>query len=125
MPEPESTGSTTRLCVLEFYEAVTGIETDLAGSGTAPTGSGPCCGWPTSERDWRGGREPAREVVRGTGFRNYVTEEPLTREEAEQMIEDYYEEWGWDRRSGVPTADRLEELGLTKDESQSGAELRP
>jgi aldehyde:ferredoxin oxidoreductase len=41
-----------------------------------------------------------------------MTEEPLRREEAREMIGDYYEEWGWDRSSGVPSAARLEELGL-------------
>jgi aldehyde:ferredoxin oxidoreductase len=37
------------------------------------------------------------------------------------MVEDYYEEWGWDGRSGVPTARRLEELGLTEAGSPPGA----
>jgi aldehyde:ferredoxin oxidoreductase len=78
-------------------------------------------------------REDLREVgeslperwFEAPGFKNYVTEEPLSREEAEQMIEDYFEEWGWDGRSGVPTDDRLEELRLTRDASRSGSELHP
>jgi aldehyde:ferredoxin oxidoreductase len=47
------------------------------------------------------------------GFKNYVSEEPLSSEEADHMIEDYYEEWGWDRKTGAPTPRRLAELGLT------------
>ncbi len=37
----------------------------------------------------------------------------LQRREIEQMAADYYEEWGWDRETGAPTARRLAELGLT------------
>jgi len=49
----------------------------------------------------------------------------LSSEEAEHMIEDYYEEWSWDRKTGAPTARRLAELGLTKDESPTaGAHQR-
>jgi aldehyde:ferredoxin oxidoreductase len=46
------------------------------------------------------------------GFKEYVAENPLERQEAEQMVEDYYEEWGWDRKTGIPSAQVLEELGL-------------
>jgi len=48
-------------------------------------------------------------------IKDYLTEKPLGRQESEQMIEDYYEEWGWDRKTGVPTAQVLRELGLTDD----------
>jgi aldehyde:ferredoxin oxidoreductase len=69
-----------------------------------------------------GGAESLPEKwFEASGFNNYVTEEALSREEAEQMVEDYYEEWGWDRSSGIPTADRLEELGLAGNGSGSGA----
>ena len=47
------------------------------------------------------------------GFKDYVTEQPLERQEAERMIEDYYGEWGWDRKTGIPTAQGLDALGLT------------
>ena len=49
------------------------------------------------------------------GFKDYASETPLRREDAQHMIQDYYDEWGWDRTSGVPTPARLAELGLTKD----------
>ena len=47
-----------------------------------------------------------------SGFKNYVTEKPLTREDIKRMVEDYYEEWGWNRTTGVPTPEVLEKLGL-------------
>ncbi len=46
------------------------------------------------------------------GFLDYVTEEPLTVEQAEGMIDDYFLEWGWDPKSGVPTPECLQRLGL-------------
>ena len=107
------------LCA-QFYEAVTGIETDRTELGHR------------ADRVWtllrmanlREGSETGEEGLPErwfgeSGFKSYATEEPLRREEAEQMIEDYYREWGWDGRSGVPTTRRLEELGLMKDGSGS------
>jgi len=100
------------LCA-ELYEAVTGIETDVPGLRARV------------DRVWtllrmanlREGLGRSDESLpdrwfEEPGFKNYLTGEPLSREEVEQMIEDYYEEWGWDKASGVPTAARLEELGL-------------
>jgi len=29
------------------------------------------------------------------------------------MVEDYYAEWGWDRKTGVPAPETLEHLGLS------------
>jgi aldehyde:ferredoxin oxidoreductase len=48
----------------------------------------------------------------GICARDYVTENPLTSGEAETMIEDYYDEQGWDRKTGIPGRTRLEDLGL-------------
>ena len=97
----------------EFYQAVTGIETDPAELGRR------------ADRVWtllrmaniREGLEGREESLPeqwfdSSGFKDYVTEEPLNRDEVRRMIGDYYEEWGWDRSSGIPTAARLEELGL-------------
>jgi len=97
----------------EFYQAVTGIETDPAELGRR------------ADRVWtllrmaslregleREGESFPEQWFEAPGFKNYVTEEPLKREEAQEMIEDYYEEWGWDRKTGIPSAARLEELGL-------------
>jgi len=38
--------------------------------------------------------------------------QPLGRGDAEQMLDDYYDERGWDERSGIPTAGKLASLGL-------------
>jgi len=46
------------------------------------------------------------------GFRNYLTSRPITSRDIECMIDDYYDEQGWDRATGVPTEWRLGELGL-------------
>ena len=37
---------------------------------------------------------------------------PIPRNEVQKLIEEYYEERGWDRE-GIPTQDKLEELGLS------------
>lgn len=97
----------------ELYEAVTGIPTDLAGLGKRVN------------RIWtlyrlanvREGMNRKDETVpeqwfQEPGFRNYVTEEPISRQEVDQMIDDYYEEWGWDKKTGIPTDKALRELGL-------------
>jgi len=103
------------LCA-EFYQAVTGIKTDLPELRKRV------------DRVWtllrmanvREGLDRKAEALpekwfEVPGFKDYLTEKPLNRQDSERMIEDYYEEWGWDRKTGVPTAHVLKELGLTKD----------
>jgi aldehyde:ferredoxin oxidoreductase len=103
------------LCA-ELYQAVTGIETDAPELGQRV------------DRVWtllrmanlRQGLDAKDEALpekwfQAPGFKDYVTESPLERERAEQMIQDYYDEWGWDQRSGAPSAALLAELGLTQD----------
>ncbi len=46
------------------------------------------------------------------GFRDYLSDAPVTREALEEMVGDYYDEQGWDPETGIPTRRRLEELGL-------------
>jgi len=46
------------------------------------------------------------------GFKEYVTETSLSPDDVIQMIEDYYAEWGWDRKTGEPSPAVLEKLGL-------------
>jgi aldehyde:ferredoxin oxidoreductase len=100
------------LCA-ELYEAVTGIPTDLDVLRLR------------ADRVWtlykminvrEGiGREteavPPR-WVNGAGFKNYVTDQQLQRREIEQMAADYYQEWGWNQKSGAPTPGALRKLGL-------------
>jgi len=56
---------------------------------------------------------PPQRWFETPGFNNYLTEKPLNREELDRMIEDYYEEWGWDRKTGIPTERALKDLSLT------------
>ncbi len=37
---------------------------------------------------------------------------PLTKEDIERLLDDYYNERGWDIATGIPTPQKLEELGL-------------
>jgi aldehyde:ferredoxin oxidoreductase len=96
-----------------FYEAVTGIKTD-----PESLRQGVDRGWTLLRlANVREGFGRADDALPGQwfgekGFKDSVTDKPLTMEEAEGMIEDYYEEQGWDRKTGIPTRDRLEELGL-------------
>lgn len=46
------------------------------------------------------------------GFKDYLSERPLSREDVDKMIEDYYEEQGWDPKTGIPTGQRILQLGL-------------
>ncbi|MBW2284910.1 MAG: hypothetical protein JRF65_09960 [Deltaproteobacteria bacterium] len=107
------------LCV-DFYGAVTGFETDLPAF------------MKRVDRVWtllrmanvrEGMVRQVHETLpeqwfKAPGFKDYASEKPLDRRAAERMIEDYYEEWGWDGKTGVPTAASLKELGL------EGAELQ-
>jgi aldehyde:ferredoxin oxidoreductase len=43
---------------------------------------------------------------------NYERTSTLTREDVERFLDDYYDERGYDRQSGLPTRQKLEELGL-------------
>lgn len=43
---------------------------------------------------------------------DYYRTEEMTREFMEGLLNDYYDERGWDQAGGVPTAAKLEELGL-------------
>lgn len=101
------------LCA-DFYEAVTGIKTDIEALRHR------------AGRIWtlyrmanirEGFEKEDLEMLPDQwfgekGFKDYVTGEPLTKDQAQRMIEDYYEEWGWDRRTGKPTRKGLEDLNL-------------
>ncbi|MBU2549368.1 MAG: hypothetical protein KKB20_13200 [Proteobacteria bacterium] len=101
------------LCA-RLYEAVTGIETDLAALRHRV------------DRVWtlyrmmnlrEGFQRSVEEALperwfREAGFKDYVTGQALSLAEASGMIEDYYDEWGWDKQTGVPSAEELGRLGL-------------
>ncbi len=54
-------------------------------------------------------------IKRGDGelrMMDYYKTTVLTEEDMEQMLDDYYDERGWDRERGAPTLEKLRELGL-------------
>lgn len=96
------------------YEAVTGIETSLAELRRR------------ADRAWtllrminlRDGLQRERDESLpqqwfGKGrFKEYVSGNELSPQEAQAMIEDYYRAWDWDPETGEPTKHVLEKLGL-------------
>ena len=101
-----------RLCAA-LYEAVTGIKTDLDALGLR------------ADRAWtllrmanvragitRNDDAAPEKWFEEPAFQEYVTERPLHYTAVERMIDDYYDEQGWDLHTGIPTTERLQELGL-------------
>lgn len=103
------------LCA-QLYETVTGIQTDLPALRERV------------DRVWtlyrmanlreglepRNAEAPPEQWFGDAGFKEYLSGQPLTRSETESMISDYYNEWGWDPKAGVPTAQELDRLGLAR-----------
>jgi len=104
----------------ELYSAVTGIEvtpTDLKAA---------------SERVWnlwkmlnykagfdRKDDEPPEiwfQPLKGEdkeyNLKDYFFAVPLAREDVDRLLDDYYDERGWDKKTSLPTAKKLKELGL-------------
>ena len=50
----------------------------------------------------------------GTEYRmmDYFKSNTLGQEDVERLVEDYYDERGWDKKTGIPTPEKLKELGL-------------
>jgi len=55
-------------------------------------------------------------------FQEYTGKGELTKEEVEKMLDEYYEERGWSKETGIPTRQKLIELGL-QEELKSLGEL--
>ena len=103
-----------------LYSAVTGIDTTPADLKLA------------SERVWnlwkllnyragfdRKDDEPPEiwfQPLKGEGKEYHLTDyfkiTRLTKEDVNRLLDDYYDERGWDKKSGLPTVKKLEELGL-------------
>ena len=49
-----------------------------------------------------------REMPMMDYFKNAI----ITKEDTERMLDDYYDERGWDKETGEPTPEKLKELGL-------------
>ena len=45
-------------------------------------------------------------------MKDYFQTKTLTREDIEGLLDDYYDERGWDPKTGCPTRETLEALGL-------------
>ena len=45
-------------------------------------------------------------------FKDYLTGRPVTRADLDRYTDEYYDEQGWDMKTGLPTPERLQELGL-------------
>jgi aldehyde:ferredoxin oxidoreductase len=106
--------------VVEFYSAITGIETTAAEMLKA------------AERAWnisrllnvragfgrnddtppRGWFTPPSARNREFPLRDYFGAASFASEDVEGVLDDYYDERGWDKESGIPTPDKLKELGL-------------
>jgi len=98
----------------EAYEAVTGIETPVSALRERADRAWTLLRLANLREGFQREREEAlpRKWFGDRGFQDYVSEEPLTVGESEQMIDDYYREWDWDPKTGVPTQQALDRLGL-------------
>jgi len=105
---------------VEFYTAITGIETTPAEILKA------------GERAWNVYKmlnvrlgfnrqddrapqawfEPFKIGDKEIPMRDYFGHAVITREDTERALDDYYDECGWDRQTGAPTPEKLKELGL-------------
>jgi len=112
-----------KLCA-QIYEAATGIKTSqedlrrradrvwtllaLANAGETGASDGKAFQPP------KGGPGPdlPTQWFGPAGFKNYLTDEPLTRDEALTMMADYHSEQGWDPVTGTPLPECLKALGL-------------
>jgi len=45
-------------------------------------------------------------------MQDYYKTKVLTKEDTDKILDDYYDERGWDKRTGWPTAARLKALGI-------------
>lgn len=56
--------------------------------------------------------EPLKVGDKELPMMDYFRTTIITREDLERMLDDYYDERGWDKESGAPTPEKLQELGL-------------
>ncbi|HIE16770.1 MAG TPA: hypothetical protein EYP71_01055 [Dehalococcoidia bacterium] len=107
----------------ELYSAVTGIETTPSDLKQA------------SERVWNLWKllnckagfdrkddeppevwfKPLKGVDKEYHLKDYFGTSILTKQDVGQLLDDYYDERGWDRKTSLPTTKKLEELGLSVD----------
>ena len=56
--------------------------------------------------------DPLETLDRGTLVLSDYFGTPLSREDCERLLDDYYDERGWDPSTGIPTEETLMESGL-------------
>jgi aldehyde:ferredoxin oxidoreductase len=56
--------------------------------------------------------EPMKRGDEEVRMKDFLGIKVLTAEDLEKMLDDYYDERGWDIETGIPTREKLEELGL-------------
>lgn len=56
--------------------------------------------------------EPIKRGEEQLVLRDYFDVAPVSREDVEGMLDAFYEEKGWDVKTGIPTPQKLRELGL-------------
>ena len=47
-------------------------------------------------------------------MKDYYRTKTITKEDVDKLLDDYYEERGWEPRLGIPTPKKLKSLGLDK-----------
>ena len=56
--------------------------------------------------------EPLKAGKKDLILMDYYRKKALTREDMNSLIDDYYDERGWDTKTGLPTPSKLKSLGL-------------
>jgi aldehyde:ferredoxin oxidoreductase len=105
---------------MEFYSAITGMEADAASllkKGeriwnlmkllNVRLGLGR-----TDDRSPDAFLEPKKVHGREMPMMDYFKNAIITKEDTERMLDDYYDERGWNKETGEPTQEKLKELGL-------------
>ena len=100
------------LCA-ELYESVTGLETDLDDLRKRADRAWTLLWMANLREGMTREKNPLPDKwFQEPGFNDYLTDAPLSRDEVEKMVEDYFDEQGWNRETGIPDQKRLKELGL-------------
>jgi aldehyde:ferredoxin oxidoreductase len=47
-------------------------------------------------------------------MKDYYREKTLSKDDVMRLLDDYYDERGWDEEKGVPTKEKISELGLAE-----------
>ena len=106
----------------ELYTAVTGAEATAADLKSASDRAWNLWKLMNARAGFARSRDEPPEIwfqpLEGPGrsyrLRDYFQASELSREDVDRYLDDYYDERDWDKTSGLPTAGKLEELGLSR-----------